>query len=175
MTLIERIVWDEFVQAKSWEQYISDYTGYKMDWRKWFSIITGALVVIGSSTWSVWNFFEKSWVAPVVLLIVGITQILASSLPQIIVDNETLKSLSRLRGMYIGYSNKLERLLLKILNKNLSQEEIEEQYFALRETVYPIEELKDAMNIRQLKKLSKKIENRIDIMLKARYLTNIED
>jgi len=169
MPRIEKIIWDEYIQAKSWEQYISEYTGRKMDIRKWFNIITGALVVIGSSTWSFWSLWEKFWITPIIMLIIGISQILASTLPHIIVDSETLKSLSKLRGMYIEYFNKLERLELKILNNNISQEEIEEQYFILRETIYPIEELKDSINIKSIKSLNKKITDRIVSMVNDRY------
>jgi len=168
-TLIERIVWDEFIQAKSWEQYISEYAGYKIDFRKWFNVATGALVVIGSSSWSTWKLIEYNWITPIILLLVGVSQILTSSIPYIIVDNETLKLLAKLRGLYIEYSNQLEHLVLKIYNESIDQSEIEKQYFSLRETVYPIEELKDSLNIRELKKLSKKVEKRVKSMVNARY------
>lgn len=169
LTLIERIVWDEFVQAKSWEQYISDYTGHKMDIRKWLGITIGLLAIAGSAAWGVWKLLTYTWVTPVILLIVGASQLLTSLSTHVIVDSETLKFLAKLRGMYIEYSNKLECLVLKILNKDISQEEIEEQYFSLRETVYPIEELKDSLNIHQLKRLSKKVEDRIELIMKDRY------
>jgi hypothetical protein len=172
MTLMEKQVWDEFVQAKAWEQYTSEYSGHRMDWKKWFGVITGSLAVIGSSAWSFWSLLESVWVTPVMLFVLGFTQLLTASQPYIIVDGETLESLAKLRRMYISYSNKLERLLLKILDSTMMQEEIEEQYFSLRETVYPIEKLKDSLNIPQLKRLKKRVEDRMRKILKDKYNVN---
>lgn len=166
---IEHIIWDEFVQAKSWEQTISDYSGSKIDKRKWFSIITGSLVIVGSSTWSFWKMWEADWIAPVILLIVGITQILSSTQKYIIIDNETLTSLAKLRSLYINYTNKLEKLVVAMLDGELNKVQLEEQYFELRETVYPIEELKDSLNIIIKKKLDKRVKDRVEHFLKTRY------
>jgi hypothetical protein len=172
MTLMEKQVWYEFVHARSWEQYISEYYGRRMDWRKWFSVTTGSLAVVGSSTWSLWSLWESEWVTPAVLFTLGFAQLLTASQPHIIVDGETLESLAKLRRMYISYSNKLERLLLRILSSDMDQEIVEEQYFSLRATIYPMEKLKDSLNIRELKTLKKRVVDRMRDILKGKYGIN---
>lgn len=167
---IDHILWDEFVQAKSWEQTISDYSSSKLDKKKWFNVITAALVIVGSSTWSFWKIWDADWITPTILLLVGIAQILSSTQKYIIVDNETILSLAKLRAMYINYTNKLERLVVSMLENQISKEDLEQQYFALRETVYPMEELKDSLNIITKKKLDKRVKDRVDHYLKERYL-----
>lgn len=169
---IEYIVWDEFVQAKSWEQYISDYTGNRMDFRKYFNITAIALAIMGGSTWGVWKSINAEWVTPVIFGVLGISQLLSAIQKDIIVTTEGLDSLIRLRSMYIQYSDKLERLYLLIDRQVIAVEEIENKYFDLRKEALPIEELKDSLNIDQLKKIDKKVEQRVSDYLKQRYFNS---
>jgi len=166
---IEELVWHELVHAKYWEQYISDYTGSKIDWRKWYNIIAISLAIVGGSTWGAWKALNVEWITPVMFGLMGVAQILSAIQKNVIIDNDTIQSLTKLRSSYISYFNKLERLFIKIEDKQLSKELIEEEYFKLRETVYPIEELKDTLNINQLKKIDKKVEKRVIAYLKTRY------
>ena len=55
---IEELVWYELIHAKYWEQYISDYTGSKMDWRKFYNIIAISFAIIGGSTWGAWKALD---------------------------------------------------------------------------------------------------------------------
>ena len=166
---IEELVWHELLHAKYWEQYISDYTGSKIDWRKWYNIIAISLAIVGGSTWGAWKALDVEWITPVMFGLMGVAQILSAIQKNVIIDNDTIQSLTKLRSSYISYFNKLERLFIKIEDKQLTKEQIEEEYFKLRETVYPIEELKDSLNINQLKKIDKKVENRVIAYLKTRY------
>lgn len=168
---IEELVWHELLHAKYWEQYISDYTGSKIDWRKWYNIIAISLAIVGGSTWGAWKALDVEWITPVMFGLMGVAQILSAIQKNVIIDNDTIQSLTKLRSSYISYFNKLERLFIKIEDKQLTKEQIEEEYFKLRETVYPIEELKDSLNINQLKKIDKKVENRVIAYLKTRYNT----
>lgn len=167
---IEELVWYEFVHAKYWEQFLSQYSGQKIDWRKQFNILTIVLSVIGASSWKLWELLSGyEWVTPMIFGLVALTQVFAAVQKEIVIDNDTLSSIYRLRSLYISYSNKLEKLFIEILDKKLSREEIEEQYFVLRETVYPIEELKDSLNIKQLKKADEKSIEESNRYLKIRY------
>jgi hypothetical protein len=166
---IEELVWYELIHAKYWEQYISDYTGSKMDWRKFYNIIAISFAIIGGSTWGAWKALDVEWVTPVMFGLMGIAQILSAIQKNVIIDNETIQSLTKLRTSYISYFNKLERLFIKIEDNQLDKFQIEEEYFSLRETVYPIEELKDTLNISKLKTIDKKVEGRVIDYLKSRY------
>lgn len=167
---IELLVWHELVHAKYWEQYISRYIGRKIDWRKWFSILTVALSVIGASSWKLWELLSGyEWVTPMIFGIVALMQVFSAIQKEIVIDNDTLQSLIKLRALYIAYFNKLERLFLDNDNNSLNKKEVEEAYFILRETVYPMEELKDTINIPELKSIKKDGEKEVTKYLKSRY------
>lgn len=174
LTYIEKLVWDELIQAKSWEQYISEYTGHKIDWRKWVNIFSISLSVIGASTWGIWKAINIEWITPLLFILTGISQLVTAIQKDVIIDNKTITSLSDLRSMYIGYYNKLERLFLHVLEKDLSQQEIKNQFFDLRETIYSIEELKDSLNIDKIKKVTRKVKEEMKIYLNGRWDINIE-
>ena len=168
--IIELLLWNELVHAKYWEQYISRYIGRKIDWRKWFNIATIILSVIGASSWKLWDLLNGyEWVTSMVFGLVALLQVLSAIQKEIVIDNDTLQSLVKLRALYIGYFNKLERLFLDNENETFTKQEIEESYFTLRETVYPMEELKDTINIPGIKEIKKKGEREVIKYLKSRY------
>lgn len=166
---IETLVWHELVHAKYWEQYIPDYITQKIDWRKRYNVIAIILSVMGCATWGLWKMINAELATPITFALVSIVQIISAVQKDVITDDKTLKSLSKLRTLYIEYFNKLERLFINIEENGLSLKEMEEQYFALRETVYPIEELKDTLNIKQLKKVDKSAISKTEDYLKSRY------
>lgn len=172
---VEILVWYELVHAKYWEQYIPDYITQKIDWRKRYNIAAIILSVIGCATWGLWKMIDAELATPITFALVSIVQIISAVQKDVITDDKTLKSLSKLRTLYIEYFNKLERLFINIEENGLTREDIEEQYFSLRETVYPIEELKDTLNIKQLKKVDRSAIAKTEAYLKIRYNINEND
>lgn len=171
---IDKIVWDEMVQAKSWEQYISEYTGNKMDWRKYLGISTIILSMIGSTTWALWRVLDVAWIdyiTPALFILTAASQLISALQSRIVIDENTLRSLSKLRAMYIKYFNQLECLYLSAHSNSLSQEEITSRFFEIRESVYPIEELKDSLNIKNLKSVSEIVRKNKESHLKARWFS----
>lgn len=166
---IELLLWNELVHAKYWEQYISQYIGYKKDWRKGFSIATIVLSVIGASSWKLWSLPAiGEWSTMIIFGLVAICQLLSSIQKEVVIDNDTFQSLIKLRALYIAYFNKLEHLFIDNENE-LAQDIVEERYFSLRETVYPMEELKDSINIPELKNVKEKGEKEVIKYLHTRY------
>lgn len=175
---IEKIIWDELVQAKSMEQYISNYIGSRIDWNKRFSIITLSLSVIGAGTWGVWKLLENflSFIPLILFVLIGLAQVLSAIQNKITIDEETLKSLSKLRSLYIEYFNKLEQLFLNAYDNTLTEKELETIFFSLRETVSPMEELKDSLNIDfTIKKVRKAQERNVKMYLEDRWGVNFEE
>lgn len=169
METVDKLIWREMVQAKSWEQYVSEYIGDRIDRKKLFSIIAISLAIIGGSTWSLWRVLNVEWITPLMFGLMGIAQVLSAIQKEIVITPENLQSLHNLRGMYISYFNQLERLYLSVESGKSSLEKREETFYALRETTLPIESLKDSINIKNIKKINKKIEERI----KNGYLKDI--
>jgi hypothetical protein len=167
-TQIYNQIWYEMVHAKFWEQYLSDYTLYKYDYRKWYNIITMLISVIGASTFPLWKLVDgKDWVPSIIFGAMAIAQILAVFQKNMVSDNSQLKEMIKLRCLYITYFNNLEKLYLtfNLLNEN----ELIERYYQLREESIPIEKLKDSLNIRPYRKLKEKGEEKARQYLKTRY------
>jgi hypothetical protein len=170
-SFIENIIWYEMIHAKYWEQYLSDYTGLKITKRKWLNITILMLSTIGASSWSAWKLLPEGteWLPSVIFGIMGVVQVFNVFQKNITVENTTLESLYRLRSMYISYFNKLERLFIESEAHKYSQNELIEKYYKIRETVYPIEELKDSLNITQIEMLDKNIEGKVMNYLNSRF------
>lgn len=154
--IIYTIVWNELVHAKYWEQTISKYSSVKKFWRNCVSAIILILSTMGAATYPIWSLSPGSELITFILLVlISIGQLIMSITPFITLDDEALLSLSRLRCMYISYFNKIERLFLDIYECRISKKEAEEKYYKIRECVYPIEKLKDSINIKYLKRVDK--------------------
>jgi len=173
--LIRSHIWYEMVHAKYWEQYMSQYTGIKIDFRKWISIVILAFSVFGSVSWAFWKLFpEKAAViSSVCFFIIAVSQVIAAVKDTIVIDNEIVRKLCELRSQYIAYFNKLESLWLKYNMNMIDTETAMKEYYQLRETVYPIETAKDELNINKLKKADKKGIEQTNEYLKTRYNVNL--
>lgn len=166
---IEELVWYELVHSKYWEQYLSEYIGVKIDWRKRYNIITVIASIFGISSWKGWELFDGVDVSFISLVVIATTQILSAIKKDIIIDNETQKSIMSLRSKYILYFNKVERLFIEIEDKKITREKLIEKYYILRDSVCELEELKDSLNINKLRKADKKGIKNTMTYLKNRY------
>lgn len=175
METIDLLIWHEMIQAKSWEQYISEYIGKQIDRKKIYSIVAIIFAIAGGSTWGLWKALNIEWMTPVIFAIMGIAQVLSAIQKEVVIDINTLQSLHKLRGMYISYFSKVERLFLTIETNKLSIEEREDLYYSLRETTIPIEMLKDSINIKDFKKINKKITDRVEEYLESTHYLPSKD
>lgn len=167
---IDNLIWHEMVQARSWEQYISEYTGRRLDRKKQYSILAIIFAIAGGSTWGLWKVLNVEWVTPLMFGLMGVSQVLSAIQKDIVVDADTLDKLSKLRGMYISYFNNLQKLQLQVEDDRLSKDEKENHFFALREATIPMQSLKDIINIRDIKKLNKKVVKRVEVFLASTHL-----
>lgn len=172
---IEQIVWYEMVHAAYWEQYVSQYISHKHDKRVIYNTIILILSTVGASSFSLWELVPKGkqWVPVVLFGIMAITQLVSVCKKNVVIDDDTLCKLRKLRVMYLGYLNKIERLYIDIKDKNLDNEEIKDRYYSIRETVYPIEDLKDSLNIKKLKKPNEKGQYEMEVRLSRKFDTPI--
>lgn len=99
----------------------------------------------------------------------AITQLFAVFQKNIVISEETANNIRQLRLKYIEYLDKLELLYLDIHDKKLSIDEIKERYYKIREFDLLIENLKDCLNIKKLKRPSKRGEREALIRLSKKY------
>lgn len=172
---IERIVWAELVHSAYWEQYLSQYVSHKYDKRNLYNVTLLILSTVGASSFSAWKLIPdgEKWIPTITLGLIAATQLVAICQKNVVIDDDTARKLRELRIKYLSYLNQIERLYLDIRDKGLSAEEIKDKFFAIRETVYPIEELKDSLNIKKLKKPNERGQYEMEIRLSRKYGTLI--
>lgn len=96
------IIWDELVQAKSWEQYLSDYATYKLNWIKWFNLTTILLSVFGATINPLLTE-ENTWITTLTFILAIILQILSNIQKEVVIDMYTLNKMILLRTKYNDY------------------------------------------------------------------------
>jgi len=172
---IERMVWYELVHSAYWEQYLSQYVSYKYDYRKFYSTIILVLSTIGASSFSAWKLIPdgEKWVPIVTFGIMAIVQLISICQKNVVMDDDTARKLRELRVLYLAYMHKIERLYLDIKDDNLDADTIKSRFFEIRETVYPIEELKDSLNIKKLKDPNLKSQYEMELRLSRKYGTTV--
>ena len=169
--LQERIVWHELVHSAYWEQYLSQYVSYKYDYRKVYATVLLVLSTIGASSFSAWKLVPEGekWVPTVTFGIMAIVQLVSICQKNVVMDDDTARKLRELRVKYLAYMHQVERLYLDIKDNNLDAEIIKKRFFEIRETVYPIEELKDSLNIKKLRKPNLKGQYEMEVRLSRKY------
>lgn len=172
-SLMRKVLWYEMVHAKFWEQYLAEYTTYKLDYRKWYNIITMILSVVGAATFPLWKITPENspYVPSIIFGLMAIAQILAVFQKNMAVDNEQLQGIIKLRSLYIIYFNSIEKLYIENEEDKYTEEELKEKYYQQRETTIPIEALKDSLNIHPKKSVMKKGEERVMAYLYVRFLS----
>ena len=172
---IERIVWFELVHSAYWEQYLSQYVSYKYDCRKVYNTILLVLSTIGASSFSAWKLIPEGekWVPTVTFGLMAIVQLVSICQKNVVMDDDTARKLRELRVLYLNYMHKVERLYLDIRDNNLDTDTIKSRFFESRDTVYPIEELKDSLNIKKLKKPNLNGQYEMEVRLSRKYGTEV--
>lgn len=99
---IERIVWSELVHAAYWEQYLSQYVGYKYDWRKRYNIILLILSTVGAASFSAWKLIPngEDLIPSILFALMAVTQLIAVCQKHVTIDDETARKLRELRIKY---------------------------------------------------------------------------
>ncbi len=171
ITRIERIVWYELVHSAYWEQYLSQYVSHKYDCRKAYSTILLVLSTIGASSFSAWKLIPngEKWVPTITFGIMAVVQLISICQKNVVIDDETARKLRELRIKYIEYLNKIERLYLDIRDNKMDTETIKKRFFDIRESVYPIEELKDSLNIKKLRRPNIRGQYEMEIRLSRKF------
>lgn len=172
---IERIVWFELVHSAYWEQYLSQYVSYKYDYRKVYNTILLVLSTIGASSFSAWKLMPEGekWVPTITFSLMAIVQLVSICQKNVVMDDDTARKLRELRVKYLEYMHKVERLYLDIRDEKPDIEIVKNRFFEIRETVYPIEELKDSLNIKKLKKPNLNGQYEMEVRLSRKYGTEV--
>lgn len=173
MNTIRHLVWYEMLHAAYWEQFLSQYIAVKTDWRNFYSITILVLSTVGAASFCVWKLAEGwEYLSFILLVLMAITQLLSVCQKVTVMSDETANKIRSLRVQYIEYYNKLESLYIDIYDGKIENpDEAKERYFQIRETVYSIESLKDSLNIKQLKKPSRKGEYEALVRISRKFNT----
>lgn len=174
ISTIETMIWHELIHAKYWEQFLSEYVSYKTDYRKWYNIALLVMSTIGASSFALWNLASGwEWLPLVLFSLMALAQLFSVCQKSFVIDDDTTSKIRTLRLKYIEYFNNMEKLYIEAKDGNMPKESMIDRYYKVREMVYPIEDLKDSLNISKLKKADRKGSYQTELYLAFRYGTAI--
>jgi hypothetical protein len=146
-------LWYEFVHTKYGDCYLCHYLSAQQDLRKWVKILTLLFSTSGILGWTIWKG------APVVsCILVAIVQLFHLVENQVILSEADISKIAELRTLYLKKCNKIEKLWVDHNAGRMTEEQVSEAFFKLREDAVKIESLDNKLNIKKRKKLMEKAD-----------------
>lgn len=147
-------IWYELTHIKVGEYYLSYYLSKKKRDRHYFKIATLIFSAGGIMGWSVWDAL------PIIACgIVSVIQLLGLIENQIIITDEEVNRISRLRKKYSSYFNELEKLWIRYESKQVDEAFATQSFFELRSNAEEIEDMDNKIRLPRLKRLYKKADS----------------
>ena len=145
--MLRNAVWTDFLNAKFGDEYLILYISRQRYIRKLFKVVT--VLLSAGGIWSAFNELKAFTV--ISCTAIGAVQLITSVETYIIHSEKDLDELCSLRLMYYTHSNKLEELWHNLTA--LTEDEIRDRFFRIREDAKKIEELDNKINVRSHNKL----------------------
>jgi hypothetical protein len=150
---MEEKLWYEFVHTKYGDCYLCHYLSAQQDLRKLVKIFTLLFSTTGILGWTVWKD------APIVsCILVAIVQLFHLVENQVILSESDILKIAELRTLYLKQCNKIEKLWVDYRANRVTEKEVSDSFFKLREEAIKIEALDNKLNIKQRKKLMEKAD-----------------
>ena len=146
-------LWYEFVHTKYGDCYLCHYLSAQQDLRKWVKILTLLFSTSGILGWTIWK------AAPIVsCVLVAIVQLFHLVENQIILSESDISKIAELRTLYLKQCNKIEKLWIDYNASRMTEEQVSDFFFKLREDAIKIEALDNKLNIKKRKKLMERAD-----------------
>jgi|SRR5690606_4460177 len=147
-------IWNEMVNIKYGEIYLSKYLGFQRTLKKTFNIITLILSISGILGW---KFFEDyAWIAFVLIAIMQLFNLIEN---EIVRSDKEVAEISKLKMQYTKYFHKQEMLWTEYHFDRITEKKATDKYFKLRKDYWvSIEKLDSKLNIKRYKRMMRKTE-----------------
>lgn len=149
-SIIERLVKNELENAACWVQYLSELVGNQNAGVKICNIMLFVLSIIGAASASACGLLTNGWqwTPTIIFVLIAFVQIFAISNKRNMLDDDYVCKLNKLHIMYIKHLDNVSRLNLDMQDSKMDAEDFKKRYFAIKESLLPIEELKCFLGIK---------------------------
>lgn len=146
-------IWYEFVHYRHGDDYLILYVNRLKSSRKWTNIMTLIFSTSGILSWKLWQYLPA-----ITCGLIAFLQLFKLIENQIIPTDKDIEQTTILREKYFSYWNNAEKLWIEFKYNKLSEEEVQNKFFKLRESSHEIESLDNKLNIQKLTKLQDKAD-----------------
>ena len=142
-------IWEELKQAKANILGLQKYTDKQRSYNRWYNGILAFTASVGALGYSI-----NEIIPFITSIIIGITSIAKSILPNFLQSAQDLSELDVLSDFYVRYMNSLEKIWYDNENNYADEKETMDRFFELKETECD----KESAYNRGVRNISKKME-----------------
>lgn len=146
-------IWEELKQAKANILGLQKYTDKQRSYNRWYNGILAFTASVGALGYSI-----NEIIPFITSIIIGITSITKSILPNFLQSAQDLSELDVLSDFYVRYMNSLEKIWYDNENNYADEKETMDRFFELKETECD----KESAYNRGVRNISKKMQREID-------------
>lgn len=146
-------IWEELKQAKANILGLQKYTDKQRSYNRWYNCILAFTASVGALGYSI-----NEIIPFITSIIIGITSIAKSILPNFLQSAQDLSELDVLSDFYVRYMNSLEKIWYDNENNYADEKETMDRFFELKETECD----KESAYNRGVRNISKKMQREID-------------
>ena len=146
-------IWEELKQAKANILGLQKYTDKQRSYNRWYNGILAFTASVGALGYSI-----NEIIPFITSIIIGITSIAKSILPNFLQRAQDLSELDVLSDFYVRYMNSLEKIWYDNENNYADEKETMDRFFELKETECD----KESAYNRGVRNISKKMQREID-------------
>ena len=122
-------IWEELKQAKANILGLQKYTDKQRSYNRWYNGILAFTASVGALGYSI-----NEIIPFITSIIIGITSIAKSILPNFLQSAQDLSELDVLSDFYVRYMNSLEKIWYDNENNYADEKETMDRFFELKET-----------------------------------------
>lgn len=146
-------IWEELKQAKANILGLQKYTDKQRSYNRWYNGILAFTASVGALGYSI-----NEIIPFITSIIIGITSIAKSILPNFLQSAQDLSELDVLSDFYVRYMNSLEKIWYDNENNYADEKETMDRFFELKKTECD----KESAYNRGVRNISKKMQREID-------------
>lgn len=156
-------LWNELCQAKHNSRYCISLLAHRRKVVNWFAMIILIFSGAGIMGWPFWK--ELPLVSCVIISVIQLLRLLQ---PHFMPTERQLDKLDSVVDFYFDYYNKLEKLWFDYENDRKSEEDIQTQFYEIKDSEKPINKIINEI----VKSTNKKIQQKCDNEVRA-YLSTV--
>jgi hypothetical protein len=133
---MRNILWNELARAKFNEIYASLLIGHYRYWLNAINLIIVFFSTAGVMGWNIWNIVP--FIACVIIAVISLLKLV---MPYLIPSEKQIEKYDKIADFYCDFYLKLEYIWFSFENNRISEEEMQQQYYDLKQNEREINKL----------------------------------